>query len=238
MGNSIRNDIMGTPEHAEADIEAFGGQVARFRRGLVPDPVFLENRLRHGVYGMRQDNVHMMRSKQPLGLITPDQIDAMADIAEQFGSGVAHLTTRQGIQVHFLKLEETPEVMEVFARASGTFREACGNVVRNITAPPVSGVWPNEVFDVTPHGIALARFLLKHPDGQGLGRKFKIQLSGTEDSRWNQAMIHDIGATARLKDGQRGFNILVGGGLGAVPRPAQLLYDFIPESELLPLSRC
>ena len=66
MGNSIRNDIMGTPEHAEADIEAFGGQVARFRRGLVPDPVFLENRLRHGVYGMRQDNVHMMRSKQPL----------------------------------------------------------------------------------------------------------------------------------------------------------------------------
>ena len=94
----------------------------------------------------------------------------------------------------------------------------------------------NEVFDVTAHGIALAKFLLKHPDGQGLGRKFKIQISGTEDHRWNQGMIHDIGATARIKDGEKGFHILVGGGLGAVPHPAQELYDFIPEAELLPLS--
>lgn len=236
MGSSIRNDIMGKVAQARADIDAFDGQVTRYGRGLVPEPVFLENRLRHGVYGQRQDNVHMMRSKQPLGLITPDQLDAMADIAERYAAGVAHLTTRQDIQIHFLNLTETPEVMAAFAKVSGTFREACGNVVRNITAPPVSGVWPNEVFDVTPHGIALARFLLKHPDGQGLGRKFKIQISNTDDGRWNQSMIHDIGATARIRDGEKGFHILVGGGLGAVPHPAQLLYEFIPEAELLPLS--
>ena len=236
MSDSIRNDIMGKVELARADIDAFNGQVARYGRGLVPEPVFLENRLRHGVYGQRQEDVHMMRSKQPLGLITPDQLDAMADITEHYSAGIAHLTTRQDIQIHYIKLTETPEVMALFAKASGTFREACGNVVRNITAPPVSGVWPNEVFDVTPHGIALAQFLLKHPDGQGLGRKFKIQISGTDDARWNQSMIHDIGATARVRDGERGFHILVGGGLGAVPHPAKLLYDFIPESELLPLS--
>ena len=141
MSEIIRNDIMGKVERAKADIRAFDGQVGRFNRGLVPDPVFLENRLRHGVYGQRQDNVHMMRSKQPLGLITPDQLDAMADITETYAAGIAHLTTRQDIQIHYIGLDQTPAVMDAFAKVSGTFREACGNVVRNITAPPVSGVW-------------------------------------------------------------------------------------------------
>lgn len=230
----VRNDITG--EAAAAEIDAFDASVDRFRRGRVPDNVFLEHRLRHGVYGMRQDGVHMMRSKQPLGLITPDQLDAMADLTEAYTAGIAHLTTRQDIQIHFVQLEQTPDVMRVLARAQGTFREACGNVVRNVTAPPVSGVWPDEAFDVTPHGLALARFLLKHPDGQSLGRKFKIQLSGTTDRRWNQAAIHDVGATARLRAGERGFEIRVGGGLGAVPHPAEVLYDWVPEAELLPVT--
>ena len=105
MGEIIRNDIMGKVERAKADIHAYNGQVGRFNRGLVPDPVFLENRLRHGVYGQRQDNVHMMRSKQPLGLITPDQLDAMADITETYADGIAHLTTRQDIQINFIGCE-------------------------------------------------------------------------------------------------------------------------------------
>ena len=234
--DDIRNNIVGDDSKVAADIDAFADSVSRFRRGKVPENVFLEHRLRHGVYGMRQDGVHMMRSKQPLGLISPDQLDAMADLTERYSSGIAHLTTRQDIQVHFIELEETPEVMRVLATAAGTFREACGNVVRNITAPGISGVWPDEPFDITPHGIALAKFLLKHPDGQSLGRKFKIQVSGTTDRRWNRAAIHDVGATAKLKNGQRGFELRVGGGLGAVPHPAQVLYDWVPETELLPLT--
>lgn len=229
----VRNDITG--EGADAAIDAFADSVRRFRSGRVPENVFLEHRLRHGVYGQRQDGVHMMRSKQPLGLIHPDQLDAMADLTERYAGGIAHLTTRQDIQVHFVQLEETPDVMRVLAAARGTFREACGNVVRNITAPAINGVWPDEPFDVTPHGLALATFLLEHPDGQSLGRKFKIQISGTTDRRWNRAAIHDVGATAKLNAGKRGFEIRVGGGLGAVPHPAKVLYDWVPETELLPL---
>ncbi len=236
MSSEIRNNIVGTPEQTVADIDAFAGSVTRFLGGRVPESVFLENRLRHGVYGQRQDGVHMMRSKQPLGLITPEQLEAMADVTERYSAGIAHLTTRQDIQIHFMKLEETPEVMRVLGEAAGTFREACGNVVRNVTAPPISGVWPDEAFDVTSHGLALAKFLLKHPDGQSLGRKFKIQLSSTADRNWNQAAIHDVGATAVFQDGRRGFEIRVGGGLGAVPHPAKLLYPFIEEAELLPLT--
>ena len=236
MTDTPRNDIQSSAQHALGEIEGFAHSVLRYGQGRIPDAVFLESRLRHGVYGQRQDGVHMMRSKQPLGLITPDQLEAMADLTERWTAGTAHLTTRQDIQIHFVGLEQTAEVMRVFARAAGTFREACGNVVRNVTAPPVSGVLPDEAFDITAHGLALARFLLAHPDGQSLGRKFKVQVAGTRARRWNLAAIHDVGATAALRNGEQGFEVRVGGGLGAVPHPAQVLYDWIPAAELLPLT--
>jgi sulfite reductase beta subunit-like hemoprotein/uncharacterized protein (UPF0332 family) len=233
---TIRTSIAGDTSLVETEIEHFRADIARYGSGLVPSAVFLEHRLRHGVYGQRQDGVHMMRSKIPLGIISPDVLDAFADVAERFGHGIAHLTTRQDIQVHFIALEQTPDFMRVLARAQATTREACGNVVRNVCASEVSGVLPGEAFDVTGHGMALARFLLRHPDGQSLGRKFKITLASSFDARWNLAVIHDIGVTAVLKDGARGFHFRVGGGLGAVPHEAQVIYDFLPEEELLPVS--
>ncbi len=237
MEQTTRSSIAGPLDTVHNEIDDFEHLVSRFRRGAVADGVFLEHRLRHGVYGQRQDGVHMMRSKLPLGLTSPDQLDAIADIAEVYGGEVAHLTTRQDVQVHYVDLEQTPNAMRVLGNAQGTFREACGNVVRNITASEVSGIWPGEAFDITPHGMALAAFLLRHPDGQSLGRKMKIQLSSTFDSNWNLGLIHDIGATAVLRDGARGFHVVVGGGLGAVPHQAQVLFDFLPEAELLPVSQ-
>src|SRR5262249_37950848 len=151
-----------------------------------------------GVYGQRQDGVHMIRSKLPLGLMSADQLEAFADLTETYANGIAHLTTRQDIQVHFVRLDETPDVLRVLADAAMTSREACGNVVRNVTASEIAGIASDEAFDVTPYGMALAQFLLRHPDGQSLGRKFKITLSGSFDSRFNKAPIHDLGATAIL----------------------------------------
>lgn len=231
-----RPSIAGTPAEALAEIGRFSETLDRFLGGRVPEAAFLEYRLRHGVYGQRQDGVHMMRSKLPLGLLSPDQLDAFADLTEAYASGVAHLTTRQDIQVHFVPLAETPDLMRVLARAEMTAREACGNVVRNICATPMAGVAPDEAFDVTPHGMALARFLLRHPDGQSLGRKFKITLAGSADPALNLSAIHDVGLTATIRDGARGFEVLVGGGLGAVPHEARLLTAFLPEAELLPVT--
>ncbi len=233
---ALRPGIAGSPDVVARDIDALSHTIDRFQAGLVPEAVFLETRLRHGIYGQRQDGVHMLRSKLPLGLIAPAQLEAFADLAEGYGHGVAHLTTRQDIQLHFVPLERTPDLMRVLADAEMTAREACGNVVRNITATPVSGIWPGEAFDVTPHGMALARAVLKHPDGQNLGRKIKITFSSTEDPRWDLSAIHDLAFIARIEDGVRGFRVLVGGGLGPVPHPAKPLAEFVPEEEVVPLT--
>ena len=233
--DALKRRIAGTPEAVRLELDTFEVEIERYRAGRIPDAVFLERRLRFGVYGQRQDGVHMMRSKHPLGLMTAPQLLAMADVAEQFGHGVAHLTTRQDIQTHFIALERTPDFMRVLDEADMTTREACGNVVRNVTAAEFSGVDPDEAFDVTPHGMALASFLLRHPEGQSLGRKFKVHLAS--GGRRNLSAIHDLGFTARVVDGQRGFELRVGGGLGAVPHAAPVLFDFLPEAEMLPVSQ-
>lgn len=235
MTQATRPSIAGSHDFVRAELVELRASIERFRQGKIPDAVFLEHRLRFGIYGQRQDGVHMLRSKLPLGLIGPDQLEAFADIAERFGHGVAHLTTRQDIQVHFVTLEQTPDLLDVLDQANMTAREACGNVVRNVTASPLAGVQADEVFDVTPYGAALAEFLLRHPDGQSLGRKFKITLAGSDDPAWNLSLIHDLGLTARVDQaGGHGFHVLVGGGLGAVPHEAQVLTEFLPVAELLP----
>jgi len=231
-----RASIAGDRDDVELELDALNGAIRRFESGQSDAASFLEYRLRFGIYGMRQDGVHMIRSKLPLGLLSPDQLDAFADLTERFAGDVAHLTTRQDIQVHFVELNDTPDLMRALADAEMTAREACGNVVRNVVASEAAGVEPGEPFDVTPHGFALAKFLLRHPDGQSLGRKFKISLAGTFDPQFNVNPIHDIGVTAVVRDGKRGFHVVVGGGLGAVPHEAKLLTEFLTEEELLPVS--
>lgn len=230
-----RPSIAGDHAFVGDEITDFADSVERFRAGRVSEAVFLEHRLRHGVYGQRQDGVHMMRSKLPLGIQSPEQLEAFADVAETWGHGIAHLTTRQDIQVHFIQLTQSVAVMRALDAADMTSREACGNVVRNVTADPLAGVQPDEPFDVTPYGMAIARALLRLPDGQSLGRKFKMTLAGTFDPLFNLGALHDVGLTAVVRDGARGFHVVVGGGLGAVPHEAQVFDDFVPVDEILPL---
>jgi sulfite reductase (ferredoxin) len=232
-----RPTIAGARALVAAEIDAYDQTVHRFLDGRVPEHVFLETRLRFGIYGQRQDGVHMIRSKLPLGLQAPDQLEAFADLTERFSGGTAHLTTRQDIQVHFVRLTETPALLRVLDDARLTSREACGNVVRNVTASPLAGVAPGEVFDPTAAGMALAEFLLRLPDGQSLGRKFKIELAGSADPRFDRTAYHDLGLTAVVRDDARGFHVKVGGGLGAIAHEAVELAPFVPEAELLPLAQ-
>ncbi len=234
----LRPNVAGTPEFVQDEINAFGNSVERFVAGQLDERVFLEYRLRHGVYGQRQDGVHMLRSKLPLGLLSPEQMDSFADVAEVYGHGIAHLTTRQDIQVHFVPLKKTADLMRTMAKTNMTAREACGNVVRNVCGSPVSGLLDDSAFDITPWGMALTKALLRHPDGQSLGRKFKITFADSFDPVYNLSVIHDVGATAVLKeiDGKmvKGFKVLVGGGLGAVPHEAQPISEWMPAGDLLP----
>ncbi|CAI8011089.1 Sulfite reductase [ferredoxin] [Geodia barretti] len=208
-------------------IEIYEMQLGRVQAGQMPEEIFLEFRLRHGVYGQRDNGSQMIRVKIPFGGLSAAQTEMLADVAEEFSDNIIHITTRQDVQYHYVDINNTPELMRRLASVGITTKEACGNVVRNVTACPLSGVCNDEPFDVTPHSKALSAFLLGHQDTQDFGRKFKIAFSGCHEHACGLGYMHDIGAVAAIKevDGKpkRGFKLLVGGGLGAVPHQAKVL---------------
>jgi sulfite reductase (ferredoxin) len=218
------------------EIDTFDLFVQRFWRGELSPDEFKRFRLQHGVYDQRQDGVHMVRVKIPWGGVTARQLERLADVAASTPRGCGHLTTRQNLQLHFVKPEALVETLRQLAEVGLTTREACGNTVRNVVACPHAGVAFDEPFDVTPYAEATARFLLRNPLNQNLPRKFKISFSGCSD-HCALPPIQDIGAVAaiRERDGgsQHGFQLYVGGGLGSSPQVAQRLEDFTPAEDLL-----
>src|SRR5262245_61806408 len=252
------------------EIDIFETQIQLTKQGKVHDKLFAETRLRRGTYGQRYDNGQrhdgvstrsltypsgtllkgpetiwdapgMQRIKIPFGGMTPEQMDTLADLAEEYADGICHVTTRQDFQLHFVYIEDTPDIMRRLAAVGITTREACGNSVRNVTACPLAGVCRDETFDVTPYARTIMRFLLGHPDTQDFGRKFKVALSGCRQHACALVNMHDLGllAVTRQENGveRRGFEMYVGGGLGAVPYQAKLFDDFVPEDEILPLAQ-
>jgi sulfite reductase (ferredoxin) len=183
----------------------------------------------------------MQRIKVPFGGMNPQQLEVMAELAEEYSDGIAHVTTRQDFQLHFVHVDDTPSLMRRLAAVGITTREACGNSVRNVTACPFSGVCSTESFDVTPYAKGLAYFLLGHPDAQDFGRKFKVAFSGCKDEACGLVNMHDMGVIAvkKTENGveKRGFELYVGGGLGTVPHRAKLFDAFLPEEELLPTAQ-
>lgn len=258
------------PESLAREIDIFETEVALRKQGKLDERLFAETRLRRGIYGQRYDNGQrhdgrkvqeiaypsgkltkgpntmwdapgMQRIKIPGGGLNAEQLETLADLAEEYSDGIAHVTTRQDFQLHYVHIDDTPTLMRRLAAANITTREACGNSVRNVTACPYAGVCPDEVFDVTPYSRALSRFLLGHPDCQNFGRKFKPAFSGCSQHACGLTNLHDLGliAVKRSENGKekRGFEMYVGGGLGAVPYQAKLFDPFVPPEELLPLAQ-
>ncbi len=252
------------------EIDIFETEISLRKQGKIDERVFAETRLRRGAYGQRYDNGQrhngktmqrlgypsgeltkgpntmwdapgMQRIKIPAGGLSGEQLETLADLAEEYSDGIAHVTTRQDVQLHYVHIDDTPSVMRRLAAAQITTREACGNSVRNVTACPYSGVCPDEKFDVTPYSRAMSKFLMGHPDTQNFGRKFKPSFSGCSQHACGLASMHDMGmvAVTQIENGQekRGFEVQVGGGLGAVPYQAKLFDSFVPPEELLPLAQ-
>src|ERR1039457_1864253 len=258
------------PEPLAREIDIFETEVALRKQGKMDERLFAETRLRRGIYGQRYDNGQrhngkevqkitylsgeltkgpntmwdapgMQRIKIPGGGLGAGQLETLADLAEEYSDGIAHVTTRQDFQLHYVHIDDTPSLMRRLGAANITTREACGNSVRNVTACPYAGVCPDEVFDVTPYSRALSKFLLGHPDCQNFGRKFKPAFSGCSQHGCGLTNMHDLGliAVKRVDDGKEklGFETYVGGGLGTVPYQAKLFDSFIPPEELLPLAQ-
>jgi sulfite reductase beta subunit-like hemoprotein len=221
----------------EAEIEEFVSTLARFERGEVTPEAWRAFRLVRGTYSQRQpDDAQMLRVKVPQGVLDGAQMEALAEVAERWSRGFGHLTTRQNVQFHFMKLHDVEPALRRLAEAGLTTREACGNSVRNVTACPYAGVAAQEPFDVTPYAEALARHLLRHPLSSTLPRKFKIAFEGCVQDH-ALASINDLGwqALVRDEDGVRrhGFRVTVGGGTSILCRTGYELFDFLPASDLL-----
>ena len=224
---------------AKADIEKFERMLELYLNGELEEDRFRIFRLNNGIYGQRQGGHNqMVRVKIPYGRLQPEQLEMLAYIAETYSRGWAHITTRQNIQLHFVQLENIPQVMRDLNSVGLTTREACGDTVRNITGCHLAGACPYEVLDISPWAEATFRHLLRNPYSQRLPRKFKINFSGCATD-CGQAMFNDVGVIAVMRpreDGtvEPGFRVFFAGGLGANPHAAQALEEFTPREQLLP----
>jgi sulfite reductase beta subunit-like hemoprotein len=226
------------PEIAE-ELDTFERTVRAYLDGEIEEDVFRVFRLTNGVYGQRQGGTHqMVRVKIPYGRLDPEQLEMLGYIADEYSRGWGHLTTRQNVQLHFVELARTPDVLRDLASVGLTTREACGDAIRNVMGCHLAGACPHEVLDISPWAEATARFFLRHPYASRLPRKFKINFSGCVTD-CGQAMFNDVGVIAvkrPLPDGttEDGFRVFVAGGLGANPHPAQALEPFTSKEDLLP----
>ena len=230
-------DFTNVNKAAQKDILELENRIGGLHTGEEDEERFRLYRLTRGVYGQRQLGVQMFRVKLPYGRMTAEQLVRMADISEKYTNGNLHLTTRQNIQLHYVKLDDSPAIWTELAQKGITAREACGNTVRNLTASANAGIDPDELFDVSPYVQAAFEYFLRNPICQDMGRKIKPAFSSSDkDSAFTY--FHDFGFIPRIKivDGKevRGFKVVVGGGLGAISIVAETAYEFLEEDQVIP----
>jgi len=214
------------------EYDDFKTEAGKFLAGETPEGEFIKFRLKQGVYGQRQPDVQMIRTKLPFGGITPEQMEAFADVVEKYAPlGKGHITTRQNIQMHHITLPDAEKAIRELGEVGLSSREGCGNTVRNVTGDPWAGVAKDELFDLTPYAGAYVRYFVRHPTTQGMPRKIKTSFDGSPRDRAISG-IHDIAFRARIREIEgrgevRGAQMLVGGGTSIMPRVAPVLYDFV-----------
>jgi len=224
----VREDV---PGHVipiiEREFDDFDTESTRYLRGDIEETEFIKFRLKQGVYGQRQADVQMVRVKLPFGGISPDQMDAFADVIEKYVPlNKGHITTRQNIQMHHVPLADAAKLIRELSDAGLSSREGCGNTVRNVTGDPWAGIARDELFDLTPYAGAYVRYFVRHPTTQMMPRKIKTAFDGSPADR-SLTGIHDIAFLARERDGERGVEMRVGGGTSIMPRVAPTLYEFV-----------
>jgi sulfite reductase beta subunit-like hemoprotein len=226
----------------EREFDDFDTGAAKFLAGETPEDQFIGFRLKQGVYGQRQEAVQMIRVKLPFGGVTPEQMEAFADLAERYTPlRKGHITTRQNFQFHHIPLPDAAEAIRMIGKAGLSSREACGNTVRNVTGDPWAGVCEGELFDPTPYVGAFVRYFVRNEVCQLLPRKFKVAFTATDEDR-AITNIHDLGFVPRIRevDGKevKGFEIRTGGGTSIMPRVGAPFWDFaaVDDGEFLKVS--
>jgi sulfite reductase beta subunit-like hemoprotein len=210
----------------EREFDDFDTEAGKFLAEQTAEEEFVGFRLKQGVYGQRQPDVQMIRVKLPYGGVTPEQMEAFADVIERYAPlRRGHITTRQNIQIHHIPLADAAKAIRELGDAGLSSREGCGNTVRNVTGDPYAGICEDETFDPTPYAGAYVRYFVRHPTTQLMPRKWKTAFSASDADR-AITPIHDLGFVPRIRDGVRGFKITVGGGTSIMPRIAETITEF------------
>ncbi len=210
----------------EREFDDFDTESTRYLDGKLTEQDFIKFRLKQGVYGQRQPDVQMVRVKLPMGGVTPDQLDAFADVIERYVPlRKGHVTTRQNIQMHHMPLPDAAAAIRELGDAGLSSREGCGNTMRNVTGDPRAGTLVDEPFDITPYAAAYVRYFVRHPTTQAMPRKVKTAFAANDADNAITG-IHDMAFLPRVRDGVRGVEIRVGGGTSIMPRIAPTLYEF------------
>ena len=217
--------------HLRARAETFRDQVRRRLSGALTEDEFKPLRLQNGLY--LQLHAYMLRVAIPYGVLSSAQMRALAEIAERWDRGYGHFTTRQNIQFNWIKLAETPDILDRLAEVGLHAIQTSGNCIRNVTADHFAGASADEIEDPRPTAELIRQWSTDHPEFAFLPRKFKIALSGAVEDR-AVTMAHDIGLRlVRDASGAPGYTVIVGGGLGRTPMIGKVLADFVPRAELL-----
>ena len=219
------------PESVKKDGRAYRHELDKFLKGQTRPIVFQAYRVPHGIYEQRTAGRFMVRVRIPAGMVFPEQMKRLAQLSREYGDGVLHVTTRQDIQIHKVKIEATPDVVEGLLEVGLSSRGGGGNTVRNITSCPRAGLCPNEAFDVRPYAIAVTEYLLDFASSFNLPRKFKLAFSGCSQD-CALASVADLGFFAHAKNATSGFSVYAGGGLGPNPRVGVKIEDFVQAAKV------
>ena len=224
------------PNTLYAEQEQFAKDIEEFKKGNINPIKFKAIRVAHGVYEQRQPDTYMIRIRCTTGGVTPKQLKKVAELGEQYGNGEVHVTTRQELQIHDVLIDEVMPVIKGLNTVNLSSRGGGGNTIRNILTSPNSGINPEEVFDVEPYAIALSSKMINEGDSWNLPRKFKIAFSSNKnDTAFTQATC--LGFVADIQDGQKGFKVYCAGGMGAKPLVGNLLYEFIPDTQVYQITK-
>ena len=208
----------------------FREQVARRLAGELTEDQFKPFRLMNGLY--LQLHAYMLRVAIPFGSMDSRQLRALADIGRKYDKGYGHFTTRTNLQFHWIKLADTPDILDDLATVDMHAIQTSGNCIRNVTADPYAGAAADEIDDPRVWAEAIRQWSSLHPEFSFLPRKFKIAITGTIKDR-TVAKAHDIGLMLRRgRDGELGFEVIVGGGMGRTPFIGPTVREFLPADRL------
>ena len=211
-------------------VAQFRDQVRRWKAGELSDDEFRPLRVQNGLYIQR--HAPMYRIAVPYGMLNSAQLRRLAHIARTYDRGYGHITTRHNMQFNWPKIEDCPDIMAELAEVEMHSIQTSGNDIRNITTDQFAGVAPDEIIDPRPLAEIVRQWSMFHPEFYFLPRKFKIAISGSLDDR-AVTWFHDIGLHLKVVDGEIGFTVIVGGGLGRTPIRGQVIREFLPWQHLL-----